>query len=94
MDSIVRFSFREQFYTADYLISQESYPTYIFAWFHDAELVKEFGNEICIHTDGDNMLDEHIHAEKWRQLFTAVFKAISSREALFNNPKPANRELE
>lgn len=88
----MRFRFREQYYSADYLISQENYPTYIFVWFGDPALVKEFGNEICIHTDGNKLLDEHIHSEKWRDLFTSVFEAICHKENLFKNPKPADRE--
>jgi hypothetical protein len=89
MESIINFSFKNKAYNASYVICDKNYPTYIYLSFTDAELVKEFGEEICIHSNGETLIEDHIYTDHRLELYTTIFHAIAKVEPLKENSKAA-----
>jgi hypothetical protein len=87
MESVIQFKFREQEHSATYVISENAYPTYIYITLKEAELIKEFGDEICIHSDGKDVLTNHVYTDRRLQLYRSIFDAINARESLQENSK-------
>jgi hypothetical protein len=86
MEALVSFSFRENQYSASYTICEREHPTYIYVSLKNADLVQEFGEELVLHSNGRTLLDDHVYTENRLELYTAVFKAISGKEVLKENP--------
>jgi hypothetical protein len=87
MESIINFSFKNKDYTASYVICDKNYPTYIYVSLNDQGLVKEFGEEICIHSDGKNLIEDQIYTGHRLELYAVIFQAIGKVEALKENSK-------
>lgn len=86
MEGIIQFQFRDRQFSATYLISEEAYPTYIYIWFTDDELIQQFGEEVCLHTDGKELLPNHIFSAAREELFLAIFTTIKAGVELSSNP--------
>lgn len=89
MESIIQFAFRENKYTASYIICDREYPTYIYISLKNEALVKEFGEELVIHCNGGEMLTNHIYSDTRITLYKAIFDAISGIETLKENTEAA-----
>jgi hypothetical protein len=90
MESLIHFSFRNKSHSAAYVISDLVYPTYIYASLNSPDLLKEFGEDICIHTDGRSILTDRIYSDNRLTLYTAIFKAITEAEELKVNHQSEN----
>jgi hypothetical protein len=90
MEPVINFKFRDQDYSAVYVISENAYPTYIYITLTAPELVREFGDEVCIHSDGRDILTNHIYTDRRLQLYSAIFEAIKEVARLKENSEAAH----
>jgi len=85
MEGTIHFTYKNKDHSANYLICQRQEPHYIFIFFKNEELMKEFGAEICIHSAGNAMLEDNIFSENRRNLFASVFPAVMQHSYKHHN---------
>jgi hypothetical protein len=79
MEGSVSFQFRDIWHTANYLICQRQDPVYMFIFFSDETLITEFGQEICIHSVNNQLLDDNIFSGKRLELYTNIFNQVMAK---------------
>lgn len=85
MESSVNFNFRNRHHTVSYTVCDREYPTYIYITLKDEVLVKEYGEELVLHSNGGKLLVNDIYSEHRLDLSMAIFMAISAVENLKEN---------
>ena len=80
MGSKYTFRFRNKDYIAETYFSYEEEPCYIFATLFDDSLKKEFGEDISLPTDCNQLLPGNDDYHELRQLKKALFDAIKDGE--------------
>lgn len=78
MDLVVQFVYREKDYSSDAYLSFEEEPYYIFVSLKDADLIREFGDEITIKTDGETVLPRRNDFPALHLLYQTIFDALKT----------------
>ena len=87
------FPFRTSTYPASVLFSFEEEPYFLTTTLLDTELVKEFGENLSIKTDGDAVLPHPADSEAVVQLKSAVFDYLKQTPAFMQlNAKYSSRK--
>ena len=76
MDHLIRFIFRGKLSEARFFLSFDEKPFYIFCLISDEALVKEFGDEVNIKTDGSDCLASKNDWPELAELKETIFQAI------------------
>jgi hypothetical protein len=90
MAFVVSFTFRDKIYEGEFFIDSSPFPGFLFVVLTDKSLIKEFGTDVTIKTDGSNRLvrkDDYPELAALRQI---LFDAIKTTPALRLN---AGRDL-
>lgn len=85
MEGIIHFNYHQQQYSASYLVCQRRFPTYIYVTFNNQDLVRKFGEEVVIHTDGQTVLTNHVYSEQRIELFIILLNSIKGLVSLRSN---------
>lgn len=78
METVVQFLFRGQLYSCCFLIDTMEEPSFIFCFLQDVELIKVYGDEVSIKTDGRQMLPRRADYPALIELRQAIFCAIQN----------------
>ena len=76
MEGHINFQFENETYTANYVICQKQDPTYIYVFFESENLKKEFGEEVCMHTQDNKLLESNIYSDRRLELFSELFLQV------------------
>ncbi|MGB8195241.1 MAG: hypothetical protein WCF67_25110 [Chitinophagaceae bacterium] len=76
MDTEIQFTFRSKAYRCTFFIDCTDYPCYIFTFLTDKELIKQFGDEITLKTDGQILLPKKDDFGELRTLRETMFTAV------------------
>lgn len=79
MEGIIQFRFRNRNRTANYVVCQRTNPTYIYINCQDADLIKEFGDELVLHVERAQLLTNNIYSDKRLELCSTIFDALTAR---------------
>ncbi len=85
METSINFNFRGKQYCAAYTICKRDNPVYIYITLMDEALIKEFGEEIVMHSQNGALLVDHIFTAHRYELYTAIFKSVAAVEQLAND---------
>lgn len=85
MEPSINFIFRTKQYSARYTICKRAFPVYIYITLLDEALIKEFGEEIVMHSKDGELLVDHVFTAHRYELYTAIFKAVAAVEKLTND---------
>lgn len=72
----ISFPFRQKSYEAKIWFAFNDEPCFLFITLFEEELIKEFGGEVSIMTDGDRLLPKHDDYTELIKLRTAIFNAV------------------
>lgn len=75
-------------HAANYVVCEKDYPTYIYVSFTSEKLIRKFGEEICIHSDGTKVLDSNVHTTTRLELFNNIFSEVQKLVELKINNEP------
>ena len=75
MDVHLQFTFRNKKRKASAIIDYKEDPCIIFVFLTDEDLIKEFGDEVSIRTDCENILPAEYSYPELDELKTAIFDA-------------------
>jgi hypothetical protein len=77
-DTIIQFSFLNKTYSAEVVPSFSEKPFYFFILFNENEIIREFGEELCIATiDGNSITNNNIATNtKVKNLKEVIFREI------------------
>lgn len=75
MEFVINFIYRGKIQPAKCIICQRSSPLYVYVFFHDKELVQEFGEEVCLHFNNRELLLDHVPPNQ-NELHLAIFKGM------------------
>jgi hypothetical protein len=78
---VLSFTFRNKVYDCDFFIDNSCFPCFIFVFLKDKDLIKEFGDDITIKTDGDNRLPKKDDYPELAALRQALFDVIKTTPA-------------
>jgi hypothetical protein len=73
MDAKIEFLFREKLYEGQIFVEGSELPCLVFVILYDKGLVEEFGDEITLRTDFDNLLPRRSDYQSLNELREAIF---------------------
>ena len=85
MEPSINFLFRTKQYSARYTVCKRAFPVYIYITLLDEALIKEFGEEIVMHSKDDELLVDHVFTAHRYELYTSIFKSVAAAEQLAND---------
>ena len=80
MDVVIEFIFRKKLYRGSMLLEDSEFPCLVFVFVRDEELVKEFGDEIILKTDFENLLPKKDDYPELIELRKTVFAIAKNTE--------------
>lgn len=92
MTKQISFTFQEKEFSATYVVSSERFPFYIFVSLLNPELIKQFGEDIAIKSDGKRVLGGSDIPEGIQALRKVLFTHINKVEQLNTVPMPKLEE--
>ncbi|MCE3281825.1 MAG: hypothetical protein K0Q66_562 [Chitinophagaceae bacterium] len=78
MESLISFNYHDKNYSASFVVCEKGFPTYIYLTLLDETLAEKFGEEICLHSDGRQLLADHVYTEERLELYKLVFEVIQN----------------
>jgi len=78
MDFLVQFTFQNKISKAAFFIDYKEEPCFIFVLLQDEELIKEFGDELTLKTDCEQVLELGPSNNKLDNLRLAIFEAVKT----------------
>lgn len=85
MEGMLQFRFMNRDHTASYMVCEKDYPTYIYITLRDEKLIRRFGEDVCIHTDGNALIADNVFTDTRRDLFNIIFDALKKLVTLRAN---------
>ena len=89
MESVISFVYGNKNCSASFVVCEKGFPTYIYLTLLDKELVEKFGEDICLHSDGRQLLTDQVYTGDRMELYSAVFKVIQNTVQLGVNNQEA-----
>ena len=86
MALVLSFTFRNKAYDCEYFVDKSAFPYFLFVLLNDKDLIKKFGEDITLKTDGDNRLPKKDDYPDLAELRQTIFDAIKTTPA-FNLAK-------
>lgn len=85
MEGMLQFRFMNRDHTANYMVCEKDYPTYIYITLRDEKLIRRFGEDVCIHTDGSKLIADNVFTDTRRDLFNNIFDELRKQVPLRTN---------
>lgn len=76
MEHQINFTYKEQIYPAKVVLSLQDDGCYVFCIIQDSQLIREFGSDIDIPTDGELVLPDRIIGKEVIEFKTAILEAV------------------
>lgn len=92
MQKQINFNYQGKQYAAVYIVSAEHYPIYVFVSFLHPDLIKKFGEDIAIKTDGNKVVGQSDIPVGINDLKRTLFQIINQVEQLNLLPPPKKQE--
>ncbi len=76
MEFITSFIFEGKIHAAKCIVCNRQHPIYVYVSLEDKQLIREFGEELCIHIERSDLLTAHLTSDRMIEVHTAAFKGV------------------